>query len=283
MKKLFDFDGFFDKKLAVYMKENAGKYTSAQWEALIPKLYKKFGETYLKNVGAKPCEYYLDLNDEELVKTLALHFEEGVPVSDFLCREIERRKPACLLPLLLSENEPLAETALSLSDKIAGAVSVCFEILKGEFPEARKERARELIRENAQEAKEFALDALSCGVEPDFMLETLSFTEKRDKRVLDALLSAFKAAGENLQMYAGFLATYGDEAALPTLKEALGREELNYLEYREIRYAFEALGGEIGEERDFSNDPYFAQIKQQSEASFALSEEEARESSKKGS
>ena len=33
--KPIDFDGMFDKKLARYLKENAGKYTEKEWDKLI--------------------------------------------------------------------------------------------------------------------------------------------------------------------------------------------------------------------------------------------------------
>ena len=54
--KLVDFDGLFDKKLAKYIKENAGKFSEKQWENQIPRLYQKFGDTYLNGVGATPRE-----------------------------------------------------------------------------------------------------------------------------------------------------------------------------------------------------------------------------------
>ena len=38
MKKLIDFDGLFDERLAQYMQENAKKYTEKQWETIIPRL-----------------------------------------------------------------------------------------------------------------------------------------------------------------------------------------------------------------------------------------------------
>ena len=69
MKKLIDFDGMFDEKLAEYMEENAGKYQEKQWEAIIPKLYKKFGDTFVKSAGNTPKGYYAEMSDEELVKS----------------------------------------------------------------------------------------------------------------------------------------------------------------------------------------------------------------------
>ena len=101
MKKLIDFDELFDRKLAQYMEEHAGEYTEKQWEDLIPRLYRNFGDTLIKSVGTTPKGYYASMTDEELVEALKAHHEEGVSVSDFLCRELESRDcPDALLSLL---------------------------------------------------------------------------------------------------------------------------------------------------------------------------------------
>ena len=55
--ELMDFDGLFDEKLAVYMEEKKDKYTEKEWEDVIPRLYKKFGDTYVAKVGCTPKEY----------------------------------------------------------------------------------------------------------------------------------------------------------------------------------------------------------------------------------
>ena len=52
--ELVDFDGLFDKKLTGYMKQNGGKRTEKEWEDAIPKLYQKFGDTYLPKYGCTP-------------------------------------------------------------------------------------------------------------------------------------------------------------------------------------------------------------------------------------
>ena len=91
MKKLIDFDALFDEKLSEYMKQNAGKYTEKQWESIIPKLYKQFGDIRIPSVGNTPKGYYACMTDEELADSLRRHVEEGVPVSDFLCWELETR------------------------------------------------------------------------------------------------------------------------------------------------------------------------------------------------
>ena len=62
--KPIDFDGLFDKKLAKYIRENAGKFTEKQWEDKIPVLYQKFGDTYLKSIDASPRGYYQRMSDQ---------------------------------------------------------------------------------------------------------------------------------------------------------------------------------------------------------------------------
>ena len=65
-----DFDGMFDEKLTEYMEKNKGKYTEAQWEDVIAKLYKKFGDTYIAKIKCTPKEYYAKMSDTQLVETL---------------------------------------------------------------------------------------------------------------------------------------------------------------------------------------------------------------------
>ena len=52
--KLYDFDGMFDKKLSDYIAKNPDKYKEEEWEDIIPKLYKSFGDTFIKSVGDTP-------------------------------------------------------------------------------------------------------------------------------------------------------------------------------------------------------------------------------------
>ena len=87
--KLIDFDGLFDEKLAQYMAQNKNKHTEREWENVIPKLYKKFGDTRIAKIGCTPKEYYARMSDIELVETLKAHLIEDVPVPEFLCTEID--------------------------------------------------------------------------------------------------------------------------------------------------------------------------------------------------
>lgn len=266
MKKLIDFDGLFDQKLSEYMEENFGKYTEKQWESLIPKLYKSFGDTYLKSAGNTPKGYYAEMGDEELVEALAAHVREGVPVSDFLCNELQSRDcPDGLLRLMKSGEEELVTLAVNLAGDSVKAFDVYFELLTGDLDAEVKDTVVERLKADADAAKERAIELYQKHVEREYMLEILSRCKQRDDRVFEILMTAFRTSPDELPMHASYLASYGDDRALPVLLDFIDRDETNYLEYRELKYAIEALGGEYARVRDFSNDPYYIEIMKQSQ------------------
>lgn len=266
MKKPVDFDALFDEKLAQYMEENAGKYTEKQWESLIPKLYQKFGDTYIKSAGNTPKGYYAEMTDTELVEMLTEHICLGISVSDFLCRELESRGcPDALIPLMQSGNDELVTIAVNLAGNNPKAFDAYFALLTGDADTEIKDAAAEGLKAGADEAKERALDYYGKGIQREYMLEILSRCKIRDDRVFDILLKEFRTAPDELPMHASYLATYGDERALPVLLEFIDRDEINYLEYQELRFAIEALGGEYTKPRDFSDDRYFQEIAAQSQ------------------
>ena len=88
----------------------------------------------------------------------------------------------------------------------------------------------------------------------------------RDERVFEILLNEFRG-GEDVPMCAGYLASYGDERALPYLMDKIDEEGISYIEFQELKYAIEALGGEYTKQRDFSGDEYYELIRSHSVSS----------------
>ncbi len=266
MKKLIDFDAIFDEKLAEYMQRNAGKYTEKQWEDIIPKLYRQFGDIVIPAVGASPKGYYAAMSDEELAEALVRHTREGVPVPDFLCRELEARKSCreALIPLLFDEDTALQTLAVNTIGDDERAFPAYFRLLRtGNADENVVEAVGEQLKMRADAAKGEALSCYKEGVRPELMLEILSRCRSRDEEVYSLLLSAFRTE-ENIPMHASYLAAYGDARALETLLSYIDREDITFLEFQELRYAIEALGGEYTKPRDFSSDPYFQEVMAQS-------------------
>ena len=178
MKKLIDFDGLFDEKLAEYIQSNPEKYTEKQWENVIPKLYKQFGDIYVAKAGATPKQYYAAMSDDELCETLERHYDEGVPVSDFLCREIESRGCSdALIRLFDRREEEILTLAVNLAGSNEKAFPAYFRLLTSEVSDDIKEAVCEQLKGGADAAKEQALALFEQGQEQEMMLEI--FYEKQ--------------------------------------------------------------------------------------------------------
>ena len=255
--KLIDFDGLFDEKLTQYMEENKNKYTEKQWEDVIPKLYKKFGDTYVAKIKCTPKEYYAKMTNEQLAETLSAHLREDVPVPEFLCAEIENRGEAdTLLPLLDSDDTQTVAYAVNLLGDDTRAFEKYFAILtENRLDEDIRSDITDIFRLHADDVKGLALDTYQKGIAMGYMLEILSRVKEKEDCVYDVLLKAFMAA-EDAQsaLCAGYLAAYGDERALPYLLRRIEDRSIGFVEFQELKYAIEALGGSYDEPRDFSDD-----------------------------
>ena len=260
--KLMDFDGLFDEKLSQYMEENKGKYTEKQWENIIPRLYQKFGDTYVAKVKCTPKEYYARMTDEELTATLSVHLKEQIPVPDFLCCEIEGRNcTEALLSLLKSDDGETVSYAINLVGADERAFPDYFSMItENKFDEDIRDAAVEKLKENADKATEAALKFYKEGTAKEYMLEILSRAKKRDEGIFRILLDEFLSDVGRVPMHAGYLAAYGDERALPYLMKKIEDRSIGVVEFQELKYAIEALGGEYNEPRDFSADKDFRTI-----------------------
>ena len=258
---LIDFDGLFDEKLSVYMEENKNKYTEKQWEDVIPRLYKRFGDTYVAKVKCTPKEYYARMADEELAATLRAHLEEGVPVPEFLCNEIENRgEVETLLPMLSSEDPQTVSYAINLIGEDKRAFEEYFDILaQDRLDEDIRSDIADILRLHADEVKERALAIYREGNAKTYMLEILSRVCERSDEVYGLLVDEFNSA-DDCSVYAGHLAAYGDERALPILLRRIEDRSIGFVEFQELKYAIEALGGEYNEPRDFSSDKDYLAI-----------------------
>ncbi len=261
--RLIDFDGLFDEKLTQFMEENKNKYTEKQWEDIIPRLYKKFGDTYVAKIKCTPKEYYAKKSDTELTEALCAHLSSDVPVPEFLCAEIEKRGAVeTLLPLLSGKDTVAATYAVNL----IGADERAFEkyfalLLDEESDEELKSDVVDIFKRHADTVKEKALAAYQADKGKEYMLEILSRVKTREERIFEALLSAF-LSGEETPMRASYLAAYGDERALPHLLEKIEDKTIGFVEFQELKYAIEALGGEYDEPRDFSEDKDYLAVEE---------------------
>ena len=260
--KLIDFDEKFNKKVAEMLEKHAGEHTEEEWEDAIAKAYEKFGDTYMGAIGMTPRQYFEKMTDSGLVETLKEYILQDVPVPDILCGELEKRGASeSLLALLHETDEELVHYALNLIGSDPRALPRYAEMLsEEEYDEHIKDALADLLKESADEAKERILPLVKTESKP-YALEILSRCKQKDDRVFEALLSAFRTGEEEeVPLYAGYLAAYGDERALPALQEHIAREDIDFVTFQELKFAIEALGGEYTAQRDFSEDESYKKI-----------------------
>lgn len=263
--KLYDFDGMFDEKLAGYIKKNSDKHSESEWEDLIPALYEKFGDTKIKSLGMSPNEYYASMSDADLIKCLRAHLKQGIPVSEYLCNAIESRNADELLIPLLSGTDDEVRYAMSLLGASKAALEEYMRLLAQSEDEDLLNTCADNVKPYADEVKEQALELYGKGVHREYMLEILSRCVIKDDRIFDILLKEFRSDDENLPIHACYLAAYGDERALEYLLQKIDEDGISYIEYQELKYAIESLGGSYDKSRDFSEDPAYLAIKAHSE------------------
>ncbi len=254
--ELIDFDGLFDEKLAQYIEQNKEKYTEKQWENVIPRLYKKFGDTYVAKIKCTPKEYYAKMTATELVETLYEHLVKDVPVPEFLCSEIESRDTTeDLLKLFEKDEDCVANYVVNLVGADARAYNTYFELLINErYDEELRSDVTDILRSVADEVKATALENYRNGKAKEYMLEILSRCKIRDEEIFSVLIKAFLADEDRISVRAGYLAAYGDDRALSYLLNKIEDRSLGFVSFQELKYAIEALGGEYNEPRDFSAD-----------------------------
>lgn len=258
--KLYDFDGMFDEKMSDYISKNSGKHTEEEWEDIIPALYRKFGDTPIKSIGKTPREFYKDMSDDELVRCLRAHLKQEVPVSEFLCSEIEGRELSSELLELLDGTEEEREYAMGILGDDDRAVFKYLKMLLSSDDCDLKDRCAEYIKEKADLVIDEVIERYNAGAEREYMLEIMSRVQKKRDDVFDILIREFRCGADDIPMHAGYLASYGDGRALKNLLDKIEDEGITFVEFQELKYAIEALGGEYDKERDFSDDPYYKLI-----------------------
>ena len=261
--KLYDFDGMFDEKLSEYISKNAQKYTESEWEDIIPQMYKRFGDTPIKSIGKTPREFYAEMTDEQLVSCLKAHLKQDVPVSEFLCSAIESRNMTDRLMPLLDGSEDEREYAMNLIGSSDGAIKKYMQMLLTEDNEDIKNRCVDFIKEKADLVIDEAVANYKAGVEREYMLEIMSRSVVKNEEIFKILINEFRTDPDNVPMHASYLAAYGDERALQYLLDKIDEDGITFVEFQELKFAIESLGGEYTKVRDFSDDEYYKLIKGQ--------------------
>lgn len=75
------------------------------------------------------------------------------------------------------------------------------------------------------------------------------------------LLRRLEKDSDHIALMASYLGKYGDIRAIPYLREALEFDDINYLDYLEVKNAIEELGEDIEDIKEFNGDNYYESLK----------------------
>ena len=151
---------------------------------------------------------------------------------------------------------------LELNSKLGASRYI--EFIAWDYGESIRELATELLSSFADEIKDKVLVAYE-EAESDkkpYFTEILSHC-KWDDRVFNVLVNEFNSHLDNVPLYANYLAKYGDDRAIPYLTNVIEDQNISYVDFEELRFAIEALGGAYDKKRDFSKDKTFKKIMEQ--------------------
>ena len=266
--KIIDIDALFDKYISDYVYTSIGKLKPEQIENKIPELYVSFGDTRLKDLDGKtPNEYYRSFSGEQLVECLKKHLKSGVPVSDFLCEALTKNpenEDVLLRAVSIDQDEEFTIYVMNMLADMGskGVAKRYLEFILWDYSPTIRELATESLCNIVDIVKEDILAQFNDADDQKkaCLTEILSNCQK-DDRVFELLINEFLRNVSEVQLYANYLAKYGDERALPFLLTAIDNEKISYADFEELRFAIEALGGEYSKSRDFSLDKTYKKIK----------------------
>lgn len=266
--KFENLDKLFELYVQEAVRKNKEKYSSHEaLEDDLGMLFNRFENVRIKTLDGKtPKEYAAELREDgEIFDYVSKCLENNIEVTDAICDEVVRAEGATeYLNGLLYENNKDAKllAALLLKEIDDEEVEDIFisVLINDEMPD---------------EVKTVAFEYLSDGDDcvPEKILEIINSVPEKNQGILVEVLSNFKGRkdvfywlvtmlqrAEDVPTYAGLLGRYGDAAAIDILKSFASEVDINYVEFVEIRNAVEELGGEMTEEKDFSDDPYYKYI-----------------------
>ncbi|MEG0995999.1 MAG: hypothetical protein RR367_07355 [Clostridia bacterium] len=261
-----DFDTPFTLCLNEWVEKNRSKYRRPEeMEDAVPDVYLRFLNTPAAWLdGATPGAYFDRVSDAgELCALLARYVRENVPVPDpLLDRLCDLADEEAILGLVTDRDAPCAARmhAIELLRQLDSAKPMV-EYLRWQVERAEDEdlldNALESLRQMGEQVRKPAKIAFAAAQEAgkEALLDVLC-DYPGDEDVFQYALERFRTTKDKRALFAGYLAKLDDDHALEALLDVAEGNDLNYIDFIEIRIAIERLGSEAPI-RDFSNDPTY--------------------------
>lgn len=272
--KCIDFDSHFNKYVQRWMTENRAKYKNVdEMEAQMPDVYLKWINIPADWLdGQTPALYFEQYDDPKMLcKWMLKYIRSNIPLPDQLLERIAALGEAAV--------EPLMDIAFDRdqSDEARMSAMGTLEQIQSEKPMPKLISLIEHAHDDETELSNLAgemlvglgpqvsasvVDAM-VGARPEhgLVLLDVACNFPGDPRIYDYAVRLLRAMPDRRALIASYLGKLGDARAIDELMPLLELQELNYLDYLEIRDAIEELGGEVKTEREFAGDEYYESMK----------------------
>ena len=261
-----DFDAYFTEYLNAWIEANRSRYERPEdMEDDMPSVYISFLNQPADWLdGATPGAYFERESDAEALCALLVRYvREGVPVPDPLLERIaELDDEAPLLALLRDPSAPAearmhAVALLRQRQSTAPMVDYIRWQVTRDQPDELLDNALESLRQMGEKVRKPAKVAFNAADDAgkEALLDVLC-DYPGDEDVFRYTLERFRTTQDKRALFAGYLAKLDDDHALETLLDVAERNDVNYIDFIEIRIAIERLGSEAPI-RDFSKDPTY--------------------------
>ena len=268
--ELIDFDAHFSDALNVWIEKNSKRFKRPEdMEDAAPEFYETWLETPADWLGGKaPGEYFGQFTDgAALVTLLTQYCQSDISVPDPLLDHM----------VVLGQEEPILALVRD-TDAPCEARMHAIELLRQmESSAPMVDYIRWQVERNMDDdLLENALESLRCMGEAVRRPAKVAFTVADDvgKEALLDVLADFQGDEDVLAfalrmlqsdrtkyaLYAGYLGKLDDDRALEPLLELAESNDINYIDFIELRNAIERLGGEAPI-RDFSDDATYEAVK----------------------
>lgn len=262
MKKIIDVDKLFEKYLRAQIAADKGKHTEEEWLEKLPQVYSEFESAPLKELdGLSLKEYYAD--EKDIVAVWLEYIVSGVPLNDYVIDRLCLEDESVILDKMTEDADE--EVLLSGIDALRkkGAknfVNRYIDLLfsKKVCHHVKDELVEDLV-DVADRAKPLIFDKLGDKRPSSVVCDLLSRVRVKDERIKRILLDGLKN-GDKVPEFSAYLINYDDETCIPEMLEYLSGVT-DFLSYRELSNAIEALGGTVDAARDFSDNEDYLKVK----------------------
>lgn len=272
--KCINFDSQFDKYVQRWMTENRSRFKNVdEMEAQMPDVYLKWINMPADWLdGQTPALYFEQYDDAPMLcKWMLKYIRSDIPLPDQLLERIAALGEASVDSLMdiafdREQSDEARMSALGTLEQIQsprtmnGLISLITHARDDES-EMSNLAGEMLVSLGAQVMPAVVEAMLAARAAHGLVLLDVACNFPGDERVYDYALRLLRSMPDKRALIASYLGKLGDARAIDELMPMLELQELNYLDYLEIRNAIEELGGEVNIEREFAGDEYYESMK----------------------